>query len=91
MASNEAKDEMLVMVVSDLAAICKKLAEDSVVPDELRVKARQFVEEFNSLLPARGEGSRAEHAAGEHLLVSMARFLPRLLEVHAQPVRGPYS
>lgn len=91
MASNESKNEMLVMVVTDLAAICKKLAENSAVPDELRAKAGQFVEEFDSLLPVRGQGTWAEHAEGKHLLISMARFLPRLLEIHAQPVSGPFS
>jgi len=79
------------MVVTDLAEICKRLAENSAVPHELRERERKFVEEFNSLLPARGKGTRSEHAAGEHLLISIARFLPRSLEVQAQPVRGPYS
>lgn len=91
MGSNESKNEMLVMVITDLAAICKKLSDNSAVPDELRARASQFVEEFNSLLPSRGQGNWAEHAEGEHLLISMARFLPRLLEIHAQPILGPYS
>jgi hypothetical protein len=41
---------MLVMVLIDLAAICKKRTENAGVPDALRVKAREFGEEFNPLL-----------------------------------------
>ena len=85
MSSNESKNEMLVMVVTDLAAICKKLGENSAVPEELRVKARHFVEEFDSLEPYRGKGTAEQHFAGEKLLEKMALFLPRLLEVQAQP------
>ena len=76
---------MLVMVLIDLAAICKKLNENAAVPEELRVKARQFGEEFDSLLPVRGQGTLAQHAQGEQLLIKIARFLPRLLEVQAEP------
>ena len=85
MASSELKNEMLVMVLTDLAAICKKLTENPAVPEELRGKARQFEEEFNSLLPVRVEGTAAQHALGEQLLIKIARFLPRLLEVQAEP------
>ena len=42
MTSNEAKNEMLVMVLTDLAGICKKLAEHSEVPDTLREQAHNF-------------------------------------------------
>ena len=82
---NDEKNEMLVMVLTDLAAICNKLAENSVVPEQLRVKARESVQEFNSLLPYRGKGTAAQHAQAEHLLGKIARFLPRVLEVQAQP------
>ena len=85
MPSNESKNEMLVMVLTDLAAICQKLAENSAVPGELRVKARQFVEEFDSLSPYRGKGTANQHFEGEQLIEKIARFLPRLLEVQAQP------
>ena len=85
MTSTESKNEMLVMVLSDLAAICNKLAEHSAVPEELRVKARRFVLEFNSLLPVRGQGVAYEHFQGEQLLTQIARFLPRVLEVQANP------
>ena len=41
-ASNKWKNEMLVMVLTHLAAICQKLAENSAVPEELRVHGRRF-------------------------------------------------
>ena len=76
---------MLVMVLTELAAICNKLAEDPAVPQELRVKAREFVLEFNSLVPVRGKGTAAQHFQGEQLIAKIARFLPRILEVQAYP------
>jgi len=85
LSSNEAKNEMLVMVLIDLAAICKKLAENSALPEHLRVKARELVEEFNVLLPHRGKGTEVHHFRGEKLLEKIARFLPRVLEVQAEP------
>jgi len=88
MATNEAKNEMLVMVLSDLAAICKKLSENPAVPGHLRLQASQFVEEFNSLAPYSGSGTPAQHFRGEQLLVRIARFLPTLLEVQAVSARS---
>lgn len=85
MASMEEKNEMLVMVLTDLAEICKKLAENSAVPETLRVQARKYGDEFDSLSPYRGKGAAVQHFAGEALLTRMARFLPRVLEVQAQP------
>ena len=85
MTSSASKSEMLVMVLIDLAAICKKLSGNSAVPEGLRVKAGEFVAEFNSLLPARGKGTAAQHFHGEGLLIRISRFLPRLLEVQAEP------
>jgi hypothetical protein len=70
MTSNEARNELKVMVLSDLAAICKKVAENSAVPDDLRADAREMVEEFNSLLPVRGKGNPLEQAQGELLLMA---------------------
>jgi len=35
MTSLESKNEMLVMVLTDLAAVCKKLGENSAVPEEV--------------------------------------------------------
>jgi hypothetical protein len=53
-----------------LAAICRKLSENSAVPEKLlRTQASQFLDEFNSLLPHRGRGTPAQHFQGEALLV----------------------
>jgi len=82
---NAARNEIKVTVVMDLAAICKKLADNSVVPDSLRGQARELVEEFDSLLPARGKGTPSEHAEAEKLLVKMARFLTRVIEIQSWP------
>lgn len=81
-------NEMLVMVLTDLAGIYKKLAENSAVP-KLRVEARQFGEEFDSLSPYRGKGTTDQHAQGEMLLERMVRFLPRVVDsVQARPNVG---
>ena len=85
MTSMESKNEMLVMVLSDLAGICKKLAENSAVPEKLRVEARKFGEEFDLLAPYRGKGTAVQHAQAETLLTKIARFLPKVLEVQAEP------
>ena len=85
MTSSESNNEMLVMVLTDLAAICKKLADNSVLPEELSMQARLFVAEFDFLLPFRGKGTASQLCAGEVLLVRIARFLPRVLEVDARP------
>ena len=74
------------MVLSDLSAICEKLSENSAVPEHLRVRAHEFVVEFNTLLQARGKGTAAQHFQGEGLLIKIARFLPRVLEVQAESV-----
>ena len=88
MDSNAARNEVKVMVVVDLAAICKKLAENSIVPDNLREEARDMVEEFDTILPYRGKGGPEEHMWGEALLIRMARFLPRVLEIQSLPSRS---
>ena len=86
MASSESKNEMLVMVLTDLSAICQKLAENPVVPEHLRLQGAEFVMEFNQLVAIRGKGTAPQHFRGEALLTRIARFLPRVLEVQAQPV-----
>ena len=88
-SSPESRNEMLVMVLPDLAAICNKLAENPAVPEELRVKARQFVLEFNSLVPARGKGTAVQRFQGAQLIAKIARFLPRVLEVRSYPAVVP--
>lgn len=85
MTPNDAKNEMLVMVLADLAEICKKLNENLAVPEALRLQAHKFVSEFNSLVPHHYKGTPVHHAQGEELLIRMARFLPRVLEVQAEP------
>ena len=85
---NAARNELKVMVVIDLAAICKKLSENSIVPDEMRAEARELVEEFDLLLPARGRGGPFEHEMGERLLIKMARFLTRVIEIESRPAVG---
>jgi len=74
------KSEVEVLIVSDLAALCEKLAKQPTVPDKLRRKALGFVEEYNSLLPYGGEGTRPQHFEGEELLIRIARFLPAVPE-----------
>jgi hypothetical protein len=85
MNENEVRNEVKVMVLVDLAAICKKLAENPTVPEGLRANARRLTEEFDSLLPARGKGTPSEHAHGEALLAKMARFIPKILDIHSWP------
>jgi hypothetical protein len=82
---SEEKNKMLVMVLIDLATICDKLIENPAVPEELRGRASEFVSEFNMLLPNKGQGTALEHFKGEALIVRIARFLPRLLEIQAAP------
>ena len=55
---NELEEEtrMEVMVLTGLAAICKKLVENSRVPEELQVEAREFVKQYDSLVPYRRPG-----------------------------------
>jgi hypothetical protein len=93
MDTNTAKNELKVTVLMDLAAICTKVAENEVVPDNLRMEARGLLAEFNSLLPARGKGNAFEHMQGEKLLVMMARFLGRVIEIESRPAdaSGPWQ
>ena len=85
MASNQARNEVLVMVLSDLAAICQKLAENSAVPKTLRDRASEFVEEFKTLVPHRGRGDARVHFQAETLLIKIARFLARMTELQTWP------
>jgi hypothetical protein len=76
--------KMLVMVLTDLAASCKKLDETSELPEELPVQVCEFVAKFNSLLSTGGEVlSLNMFKAGNRI----ARFLPRVFEVEAPPRR----
>ena len=87
--TNAARNEMKVMVLTDLAALCKKLADNPAITEEMRAKARQFVEKYNSLASFRGRGNHAQHFEGEKLIDQIARFLPRLLEIKSYPEGEP--
>lgn len=50
------------------------------------MKAREFVLEFNSLVPVRGKDTAAQHFQGDMLMGKIARFLPKILEVQAHHV-----
>ena len=73
---DRAKNTVEVMVLSDLAAICMKLAENSAVPVRLREQAGELVQEFEWLVSNRDKSDAAMHLRGEHLLARMARFWP---------------
>jgi hypothetical protein len=85
MTSNHAKNEVEVMVLGDLAAICKKLADNSAVPERLRQQAGELVKEHDALVPFHGKGDAAMHFHGESLLIRMARFLPRIVDLQPCP------
>ena len=79
MTSMESKDQVFVTVLVDLAGICKKLAGSSAVPNELRTRASELAQEFDTLLAYRGKGTPAQHVQGEELLFKITRFLPNVL------------
>lgn len=83
MTDMESRNEILVMVLTDLAAICKKLAQTSELPESLRLEARQLGEDFDSLSEYRGVGTATQHYQGELLLAKIARFFPRILGIQA--------
>ena len=82
---NVARNAMKEMVLRDLNAIWKKLAVDPVVPDDLRARARELVEEFNAVADGLVRGNAEQHFVGAALLVTMARYLPEVLVVHSTP------
>jgi len=79
MTPTKPKDEILGMLLADLAGICKKLGDSSAVPEELRMRARQLAQEFDTLVPYSGIATPAQHAQGEELLFKITRFLPSVL------------
>ena len=79
MASRNPKDEILAMLLVDLAGICKKLADNADVSDEVRIRARKFGQEFDSLVPYYGNATPPQRAQGEELLFKITRFLPDVL------------
>lgn len=87
--TNAARNEMKVMVLTDLAALCKKLADNPAITEEMRAKASQFVEEYNLLAPYRGKANHSQHFETEKLLDQIALFLPRVLEIKSYPEGEP--
>jgi|SRR5262252_9072645 len=87
--TNSARNEMKVMVLTDLAALCKKLADNPAITEEMRARARHLVEEYNLLAPYRGKGNHPQHFEGEKLVNQMALFLPRVLEIKSYPESEP--
>jgi hypothetical protein len=53
------RDEVEMMILSDLAAICTKLADNPIVPGELPARLQAFIGEYDSLLP--NQGTRSAH------------------------------
>jgi hypothetical protein len=72
-------------VLTDLAEICKKVAENSAATENLRRQASQFVAKFNSLVPYRGKGDVDQHVQAEKLLIQIARFLPEIAALQSWP------
>lgn len=87
--SNEARNEMKVMVLTDLAALCKKLSDNPAITNEMRAEARQFLADYNLIAPFRGKGNAAQHIEGELLIDQIARFIPRVLEIESHPENKP--
>jgi hypothetical protein len=87
-SSNQSKNELKVLVLIDLAAICEKVADHPSTPEELRVKALGFVSRFKSLVAVRGKGDPAEHAEGEMLLIQISRFLGLIADIASRPESG---
>lgn len=79
MTSTKSKDDILEMLLVDLAGICKKLADNSAVPDQLCTRARQLIREFDTLVTYYGNSTPGQRAQGEELLFKITRFLPSVL------------
>jgi hypothetical protein len=71
------RDDVELMILSDLSALCKKLAENPVVPKKLRSEALGCVDDYNSLLPYRGT-DREAHFEREQLVFRITAFLPNI-------------
>lgn len=72
------KDDVKLMVLSDLAALCKKIAEQPTITKELRAQAQQFAGEYESLAPLADTSTNRRHFEEEQLLNQIARFLPKI-------------
>ncbi|HEY3704376.1 MAG TPA: hypothetical protein VGL22_04895 [Terracidiphilus sp.] len=83
--NNASRNEVKVMVLADLAQICRKLADHEAIPEAMREQARNYVRQFEFLLPVRGQGNPDEHTWGETLLVQIAQFLPTVVQLQSWP------
>jgi hypothetical protein len=79
------RNEVKAMVLIDLAEICRKVASHPAIPEAMREQARNFVQQYEFLLPMRGKANFDEHTWGETLLIQIAQFLPQILELHSWP------
>ena len=80
MTSLQEKGAMKRMVLTDLAALCKKLSDSSAITEDQSLRLRQFLVEYNSLTPFSGKGIPDKVLGGETLLIKIARFLPNVVE-----------
>jgi len=85
MSENESKNDLKVMILVDLAEICRKVAGHPAAPEAMREQARSFVKQYEFLLPVRGKGNPDEHLWGETLFIQIARFLPQIIELYTYP------
>ena len=86
MRSLQSRNELEVMLLMDLAEICKKVAKHSAVTEKVRVRAGELVQEFNLVLPFLSEGTNPQEFRREDLLIKMARFLPDIVDPFADIV-----
>ena len=81
MKTLESDDDLQLIVLADLAAICERLAENVTIPRLLREKSGQLLEEFNALTSSDGELTAFQHFKAQALLFRITRFLPDVLTV----------
>ena len=85
MGTDELKNEMEGMVLSDLADLYRKLSSLSTLNEPIRMQAAEFVVEFESMVEFLGGRNTFQHFQREQLLLRMALFLPEILEVQVRP------
>jgi hypothetical protein len=85
LAMHASRNEAKAMVLVDLAEICRKVASHPAVPEAMREEARNYVKQYEFLLPVRGKANSDEQFWGETLLVQIAGFLPQILELRSWP------
>jgi hypothetical protein len=83
MTSLESKNQLIGMVLTNLAAACKLLSEHSAAPEHLQIRARQFLGDFNALSAA-PQPNDLQQLEAEELLVQIARFLPNVLDIQVE-------